>query len=939
MLSGARFVASRISWSTRRGYQSGAAGIYGHADPGALERLRRESEADVVVDHDARNASPNLHRLVSAFRSCGHKYARTNPVPMAHQTPSSSSDAAELQAARYGFGGGDPLPTDHPADHPLSAMIDGGGATVADLVTALDRTYCGTLSAEFDAVQSELEREWLWKRYETLVAESLTAEQKKGLAEEMIRSQNFDNFVAVKFASVKRYGGEGAESMMGVFLEMVESAGKHGIKEYIFGNAHRGRLNLMTGLFRYPAVELFRKMRGLPEFPSEQKGAGDVISHLTVSVDLPTSGGGTVHCTMLPNPSHLEAVNPVAAGKTRARYMSAGSADYGTDGEVIGGVSVCVQVHGDAAFIGQGVNQETLQMSQLPHYSVGGALHVVINNQVGFTTPQDRAKTGHHSTDLAKMVGCPVIHVNGDSPEDVVKATQFCLEYQRKFRRDVFLDLVCYRRHGHNELDDPTFTNPLLYKAIRATKTTPDAYADKMIGEGVMTKEEVSSVINDHTAYLNEQLSMVDSYTPKKRWLNGPGGWSGMRQARSSVERWETGAPIDLLKYVGSKSVARPDNFSLHSHLDKIHVGARMKKLQEGDSIDWGFAEALSIGTLLRQGFNVRISGQDVGRATFAHRHAMLVDQDTNENFVPLNGMAEEIQGCGKLEMANSHLSEEAVMGFEYGMSVESPSNLIIWEAQFGDFFNTAQVILDTYVSCGESKWGINSALTILLPHGMDGAGPEHSSCRIERFLQMTDSKETSVDGDDVNWQVAFPSTSAQYFHLLRRQMLRDFRKPLVVVAPKILLRLAAASSPLSEMASGSHFRPVITSLSVGTKSPEEVERVVFVTGKHYYALARHAEESGLSGVAFVRLEQLCPFPTKELQEAVAPFKRAKKFVWSQEEHRNMGAWQFVSPRFRNLVGRNLSYCGRSELCQPAAGVGKVHQAEAKLVVEEPFQV
>merc|ERR1719507_668410 len=401
--------------------------------------------------------------------------------------------------------------------------------------------------------------------------------------------------------------------------------------------------------------------------------------------------------------------------------------------------------------------------------------------------------------------------------------------------------------------------------------------------------------------------------------------------------QWDTGLPADLLKYIGAKSVAHPSDLNLHSQLAKIHVGARMKKLQEGDSIDWGFAEALSIGTLLRQGFNVRISGQDVGRATFAHRHAMLVDQETNENFVPLNGMAEEIQGCGKLEMANSHLSEEAVMGFEYGMSVESPSNLIIWEAQFGDFFNTAQVILDTYVSCGESKWGINSALTILLPHGMDGAGPEHSSCRIERFLQMTDSKETSVDGDDVNWQVAFPSTSAQYFHLLRRQMLRDFRKPLVVVAPKILLRLAAASSDLSEMASGTHFKPVIGDDKC--TNPNAVTRLIFVSGKHYYAVAKHVEENKIEDTAIVRLEQLCPFPTKELQDEVSRYKNVKKFVWSQEEHQNSGAWTFVEPRFANLVGvRDLVYAGRVPLCQPAVGVGSVHQREVAHVMQETFK-
>jgi len=407
-----------------------------------------------------------------------------------------------------------------------------------------------------------------------------------------------------------------------------------------------------------------------------------------------------------------------------------------------------------------------------------------------------------------------------------------------------------------------------------------------------------------------------------------------MVQPGESLTQWDTGLPMDVLKYIGARSTLVPEDFNLHPQLQKTHVEARLKKLTSGNVIDWGLAEALAMGSLLYQGFNVRISGQDVGRATFSHRHGMLVDQETNEVYVPMNDLGVENQG--RLEMANSPLSEEAVLAFEYGLSVDNPNNLVIWEAQFGDFFNGAQIILDTYVGSGESKWGLQTALTLLLPHGMDGAGPEHSSCRMERFLQNCDSLEDAPDGEDVNWHIVNPTTSAQYFHLLRRQMLRNFRKPLVVVAPKVLLRLSAASSDLSEMTPGTHFKPVIGDNKI---DPNAVRRVVFVSGKHYYAVAKHAEENNFEDTAIVRLEQLCPFPTKELQDEVSRYKHVKKFVWSQEEHQNSGAWSFVQPRFANLVGvHNLAYAGRVPLCQPAVGVGSVHQREVTHIIQETFK-
>eukprot|EP00095_Tigriopus_kingsejongensis_P000620 maker-scaffold275_size226830-snap-gene-0.25 protein:Tk00620 transcript:maker-scaffold275_size226830-snap-gene-0.25-mRNA-1 annotation:"2-oxoglutarate dehydrogenase e1 component dhktd1-like mitochondrial" len=912
----------------RAGYQSHQ-GIFG-SNPQAYQERLEALNREVQVDFHARNNHPNVYRMIEAFRRSGHIYAKINPVPFRDQLQVSGQP--ELSLKRFGLSAEDHVPTSGLVnwDHP-------GKAEVHELREFLEKVYCGPMAVEFDSVECDAEREWLYQSIEKLAQVEISQEQKRNLAFEMLRSQNFDHFMATKFSSVKRYGGEGAESMMGIFTELIGSAGENGIKEIIVGMAHRGRLNVMTGLFNYPPVMMFRKMRGLPEFPPEQQGSGDVLSHLTSSVDLPTNNGSQVHITMLPNPSHLEAVNPVACGKARARHLTQNKADYGPagSGEVMGEDVLCLQVHGDAALVGQGINQETLQLSQVPHFSNGGSLHVVINNQVGFTTPGDRGRTSRYCTDLAKQIGAPVIHVNGDQPEQVVKATQLALAYQRRYRKDVFLDLSCYRRHGHNELDDPTFTNPLLYKTIHQTETIPNLYAEQLIEEDTITNEEVSKTINDHTSLCTDHYQMIDSYDPKAENLRG--AWSKMEQPPSAVTQWDTGLPLNVLKYIGAQSVNIPDTFNLHSHLKKIHVDARMKKLESGGSIDWGTAESLAVGSLLYQGFNVRFSGQDVGRATFAHRHAMLVDQDSNEMFIPFNELKQKKPDCGHLEMANSPLSEEAVLGFEYGMSVENPKNLIIWEAQFGDFFNGAQIILDTFVACGESKWGLQSSLTMLLPHGMDGAGPEHSSCRMERFLQMSDSKESDgADGDDVNWHVVNPTTSAQYFHLLRRQMIRNFRKPLVVVGPKVLLRLPAASSSLLEMESGTAFKTVLSDPRFNGREPDQVKKVVFVSGKHYYALARHAEEKNVRDIAFVRVEQLCPFPTQELQDELKKYKNAKYFVWSQEEHRNMGAWSFVYPRFRNLVGVNLDYIGREVLCQPAAGVGRVHQEEAKYVVEDP---
>uniref|UniRef100_T1IGW9 Transketolase-like pyrimidine-binding domain-containing protein n=1 Tax=Strigamia maritima TaxID=126957 RepID=T1IGW9_STRMM len=790
------------------------------------------------------------------------------------------------------------------------------------------------------------ERDWLAEKIETMHRVKLMTEEKKAVAFEMNKSQVFDKFLATKFATVKRYGGEGAETMMAFFIELFNQSVECGIEHVILGMAHRGRLNLLTGMLQFPPVEMFQKMRGLPEFPQHVEATGDVLSHLTSSINLDYSGR-KLHVTMLPNPSHLEAVNPVIAGKTRGIQLRVGDGDYSTSPEANPeNKAMCIQIHGDGAISGQGIVMETSTISSVPHFNVGGSIHLIINNQLAFTTPHGRGRSSRYCSDIAKMTEAPVIHVNGDYPEELVKATRLAVEYRQKFGRDVFVDLLCYRRWGHNELDDPTFTNPLVYSVIGSRKSVPDTYTAKLIWfnyfvkeQGVTTPDEVNKNIKQHHSFLNEHFTQIDSYQPTAKHLQAQ--WQGLSQASSLITTWNTGIDEQLIQFIGQKSVQFPDHFNLHSHLNKSYVQPRLTKLGRGRNFDWATAEILAIGSLLYQGFNVRLSGQDVGRGTFSHRHAMLIDQNTNDMYIPLNNMIKDQKGFFEaisiffLQIANSPLSEEAVLGFEYGMSIENPNNLIIWEAQFGDFFNGAQIIIDTFISAGETKWLLHNGLVMLLPHGYDGAGPEHSSSHIERFLQACDSKEDGVDGDNVNMHIVHPTTPAQYFHLLRRQLVRNFRKPLIVASPKILLRSPDATSSASEMSSGTAFLPVI-----GDKTdPARVTRLVFCSGKHYYALDKERQRIGADNTAIVRLEALCPFPTLELQQELKKFRKVKEYVWSQEEHQNMGAWFFVKPRFENLVGCRLTYVGRRPLATPAVGVGRVHKLESEEILQKSFKI
>uniref|UniRef100_A0A673J8G5 2-oxoadipate dehydrogenase complex component E1 n=1 Tax=Sinocyclocheilus rhinocerous TaxID=307959 RepID=A0A673J8G5_9TELE len=645
-------------------------------------------------------------------------------------------------------------------------------ATSEEVLAYLERTYCGRISVETTQLQSLQEREWFADRFEELKKEAFSPEERRQLAKLMLESQEFDHFLATKFATVKRYGGEGAESMMGFFYELFRSAVYSGVTDVVMGMPHRGR----------------------------------------------------------------------------------------------------------------------------------------------------------------KMVGCAIIHVNGDDAEEVLRATRLAVEYQRRFRKDVIVDLLCYRQWGHNELDEPFFTNPAMYKIIRSRKSIPDSYANQLIAEGLMTEEERGQIKTTLYAVLNDRLNNMTLYSPPSTNLQGR--WGDLVEPQNRVSFWDTGVALPLLQFVGARSVDIPDEIQLHSHLRKTHVQARLQKLEEGTKLDWSTAEALAFGTLLCQGFDIRISGQDVGRGTFSQRHAMVVCQETNDMYIPLNHISPEQKG--HLEVCNSALSEEAVLGFEYGMSIALPRLLPIWEAQFGDFFNGAQIIFDTFLSGGEAKWLLQSGLVILLPHGYDGAGPEHSSCRIERFLQLCDSKEEGVDGDTVNMGVVNPTLPAQYYHLLRRQMIRNFRKPLIVASPKTLLRFSGAVSSLTGMGPGTSFKPVIGDTSV---NPASVQRILFCSGKHYYALLKHREmlPEAEKSTALIRVEELCPFPTEALQQELNKYTNAKDFIWSQEEPQNMGCWSFVSPRFEKQLACKLRLVSRPALPAPAVGIGTLHHQQHEAILTASF--
>ncbi|KAI9224388.1 thiamine diphosphate-binding protein [Blastocladiella britannica] len=881
-----------------------------------------------------RQQNANLLRLVQSYRVHGHRAASLDPLGINH----GDGNVPELDPARYGL--------DASQRYNLSGILHVGkstdpslareSASLETIVRHLKATYSNHIAYEFSHIPNSSERRWFAHMVESYEKKQFAAAEKKRMLELLTKSEVFDLFMTKKFPSVKRYGLEGGESMMVAMDAMFASANAQGIVDLVLGMPHRGRLNLLTDLLQFNAQGVFTKLkRGAPEFPASEAHVctGDVLSHLAQSVDLAYPGNKRpIHVSLLHNPSHLEAINPVAMGKARTRQMEA--AERGAEGSdcYLGDRVLCVQMHGDAAFAGQGVNMEALALSNLPHYTCGGSVHLIVNNQVGYTTPATNARSSRYASDIAKMIDAPVIHVNGDHPEDVAVATALAVEYRQKFHKDVILDMIVFRKWGHNELDEPRFTQPLMYKVIGNRISVPRAYEAKLIEQGVVTAAEADALRESWYKKLDDDLAAVDTYTPPTTHLQGK--WTGIESPKTAVVSPVTGVDEATLKKVGLASVATPQGFQVHPRLQKFHVQARANKVEQGKGLDWATAEAMAFGSLLLDGHNVRISGQDVGRGTFSQRHAMLVDQATENVFTPLNAMETK---QGKLEIANSHLSEFAVLGFEFGVSWESPKTLPIWEAQFGDFFNGAQIIIDTFINSTEAKWLRQSGLVMMLPHGWDGTGPEHSTSRVERFLQLC-CDPTNVHAPEIarnpNMHVVFPTTPAQHFHVLRRQMVRNFRKPLIIVGPKMLLRLPQCLSDISEMGPGTAFQPVLADPSI--VDPATVERVLVVSGKFYYELAKEREAKGLTQrVAIVRLEELCPFPVPEVQRELAKYAHVKDFVYCQEEPENQGCYSYVEPRLRQLVPHPMRYIGRVNSAAPATGVSSIHKKEQAKVISD----
>jgi len=846
--------------------------------------------------------------LIRAYRVRGHLEAKLDPLGLQLKTPHS-----ELDPATYGF-------TEADLDRPIfiDRVLGLETATVRQIVEVVRETYCGPIGVEFMHIQDPDQKAWIQRRVEGAPWRTqFDAAGKKTILQHLTEAEGLETFCQRRYVGTKRFGLEGAEVTIPALHAIIQTVARDGVKEIAIGMPHRGRLNTLVNVVKKPYTALFSEFGGSSFKPDDVQGSGDVKYHLGTSTDVEIDGR-MVHLSLQPNPSHLEAVDPVVVGKVRARLDMAG--DTVARRSVMG-----IIMHGDAAFAGQGLVYETLAMSQLIGYRTGGTVHLIVNNQIGFTTVPAHAYSGLYCTDVAKAIQAPILHVNGDNPEAVVWCAQTAAEYRMQFGCDIVLDIVCYRRHGHNETDEPAFTQPIMYRAIKNMKTTRALYAERLEREGTIAAGEAQGMWDGFTQTLEDAYKAAQAYKPNKAdWLEGH--WSGLSQPDNEDE-WtdgDTAANIDTLRAVGAALARVPEGFDVNPKIAR-QLEAKRVMLETGEGIDWSTGEALAFGTLLMDGNRVRLSGEDSQRGTFSQRHAVLIDQTNQNEYVPLNNVA---PGQAKIEIFNSLLSEVGVLGFEYGYTLADPRTLVLWEAQFGDFANGAQVIIDQFLASGETKWLRMSGLTLLLPHGHEGQGPEHSSARLERYLQLCAER---------NMQVVNLTTPANYFHALRRQLKRNFRKPLVVMTPKSLLRHKLAISPLAEFASGSHFRTVIPEIDAIAPGPE-VKRVVLCSGKVYYDMLAERRELGIRDVAIVRLEQIYPFPVTSLRVALAHYPNAQ-LVWCQEEPENMGAWTFVDRRLEKLLGgldiaaKRPVYVGRAEAASPATGLAKTHAAEQAALV------
>lgn len=855
--------------------------------------------------------------MIRAYRARGHLLADLDPLkldPPKHEP--------ELDPATYGFSS---------FDTPI--FIDGelgrDFASVNEIVALLKQTYCGRLGVEYMHISAAEPRNWLQERLETHAQDrALGKDEKRAIFRKLVEAEGFEKFLDVKYTATKRFGLDGGEAMIPALEFIIRHGAGLGVQEIVVGMAHRGRLNVLTNIISKPHHIVFHEFKGGSSTPENVEGSGDVKYHLGASADRDVNGHH-VHLSLTPNPSHLEIVDPVVLGKARAKGDQLGDAKDRTK-------VLPLLIHGDAAFAGQGVVAECFGLSGLKGYKTDGSLHFIVNNQIGFTTNPRYSRSSPYPSDVAKMIEAPIFHVNGDDPDAVVFAAKLATEYRQRYRRPVVIDMICYRRYGHNETDEPSFTQPLMYKAIRSHETTLQLYARQLVKEGVLSEAEVEEEKARWRTHLDTEYEAGQSYNPNKAdWLDGR--WQGLSaHAEEEASRGRTGVEPERLKFIGERLTVIPQGFNLHKTLQRF-VDARRKMIETGENIDWATAEALAFGSLLLEGHVVRLSGQDSKRGTFSQRHAQFRDQLTGDAYTPLRNLSNE---QAIFECIDSMLSEVAVLAFDYGYTLAEPDALVCWEAQFGDFANGAQVVFDQFISSGEKKWLRMSGLVCLLPHGYEGQGPEHSSARLERFLQMC--------AED-NMQVANCTTPANYFHILRRQLKRNFRKPLILMTPKSLLRAKRCVSSLADMGPETSFSRILRDdaenprmQTVKMQGDNDIRRVILCSGKVYYDLLEEREKRGISNVYLLRIEQLYPFPAKSLMQELSRFPNAE-VVWCQEEPKNMGSWNFVESYIEwvlgqaNTASKRPRYIGRAAAAATATGLMSKHQAQLKSFLDEAF--
>ncbi|MGB9648230.1 MAG: 2-oxoglutarate dehydrogenase E1 component, partial [Stellaceae bacterium] len=855
----------------------------------------------------ATNDSIRALQLIRAYRVRGHLEADLDPLGLEKRGP-----YPELDFRGYGFS-----ESDLDREIFIANLFGRERASLREIIAILRETYGGRIGVEYMHIQVPAERAWIQEKFEKRQSRPiLSTGIRKQILRTLTQAETFERFLDRRYTGTKRFGIEGAESLMPALETILHRGRELGIREFVIGMPHRGRLNVLANFVGKPFAAIFSEFQGNSTNPEHVHGSGDVKYHLGTSGDREV-GGQTIHLSLAANPSHLEAVDPVVLGKVRAKQLQRGDTERSQVASIL--------MHGDAAFAGQGLVAESLELSDLIGFCTGGTIHIIVNNQIGFTTAPSAARSSPYPSDMAKGVQAPIFHVNGDDPEAVVEVARAAAEFRHEFKKDVVIDLFCYRRHGHNETDEPAFTQPLMYRTVARHPTTRQIYAARLAEAGVLREGEADAMATRFIAELEAQFESAKSYRPNRvDWLEG--AWAGLEQAPDDDRRGDTGVAGEMLRQIGRGLVTVPEGFRLNPKIAR-QLEAKRAAIEAGEGIDWATAEALAIASLCAEGTHVRMSGQDSGRGTFSQRHAVLVDQETEERYVPIDHVS---PGQAPFEIIDSPLSETAVVGFEYGYSLADPSSLVLWEAQFGDFANGAQVIIDQFLSSGEVKWLRMSGLVLLLPHGYEGQGPEHSSARIERYLQLC--------AED-NIQVCNMTSAANYFHVLRRQIRRNFRKPLVIFTPKSLLRAKEVMSRLDEMASGSSFHRVIGETEAIARD-EQVRRVVLCTGKVYFDLAKARANSGDKRVALVRLEQLYPFPFNALAKVLQRYRNAE-IVWCQEEPQNMGAWNFVDRRIEQVLGgvdaaaKRPRFAGRAEAASPATGLFKRHvEEQAHLVAE-----